>query len=581
MNSKSEELIVAYKEGQLIEVAYNLSLGDTETLQSVSDLLVELHNKKDIDLIEAFLGLRNNMQNGQDFFLLRYLFETALPTLSAHVQQVMACVQHLATEAGNDLAANTVFDLFIDFLAADPSRPSQTLDAIRELPGKWASFVCPAILSGTRINLEEYFRHAVKLTAHETADISRNAIYALGKIPYPEGSSFPERAMEQVARIVKQKSDDADMAVVIKTTSSIARTNATLGEKSHEVISIALKKGSDLALHAATEEFGFHTYDLPSQLLNIFISHIPRVKPENKGSIDNIDFGISALFKKDTNLAIECLENILLSNRDTLSLKMFDSVIHKILSMGSPSLNYLLTRWFIKGDRVLCTAITEIIESVHGNQMKLEIDQKALPNNDPITFIFLARKAIGYLFIKPVTATSIIISLLRFAKDDTAMKDMEQLLLDPVLMNYPGSVRDFLLGQASKEPENVSVIITSVIEQFDEYMEKIRSVGEIPELLPTLKQREAYTRNFNREMSASYKQAMKGSIVEMIATKSVILYGRSSINYVQQGTSGSSRMEIPMQAHSVEMEFPRRHNLDPFGLEYMLLLFREERMVAR
>ncbi|WP_419601337.1 hypothetical protein, partial [Thiolapillus sp.] len=62
---------------------------------------------------------------------------------------------------------------------------------------------------------------------------------------------------------------------------------------------------------------------------------------------------------------------------------------------------------------------------------------------------------------------------------------------------------------------------------------------------------------------------------------SVILYGRSSINYVQQGTSGPSRMEIPMQAHSVEMESPRRNNLDPFGLEYMLRLFRAERLVAR
>uniref|UniRef100_UPI0025CD0BC5 hypothetical protein n=1 Tax=Thiolapillus sp. TaxID=2017437 RepID=UPI0025CD0BC5 len=116
----------------------------------------------------------------------------------------------------------------------------------------------------------------------------------------------------------------------------------------------------------------------------IGVSSYPRIKSENKGAIDNIGFGISALFNKDTNLAIECLENILLSNRDTSSLKMFDSVIHEILSMGLSTLNHLLTRWFIKGDRVLCTAIREILESVHGNQMKLEIDPKALPNNDPI-----------------------------------------------------------------------------------------------------------------------------------------------------------------------------------------------------
>ncbi|WP_419653490.1 hypothetical protein [Thiolapillus sp.] len=581
MDRKPEKLLAAHKEGRLIEVAYEMSHGGRENRLSVSDLLAELHNKGDIDLIDAFSGLQKNTPNGPDFFSSRHLFEKALPTLTASVVEVMVCIQHLATEAGNDLAANTVFEPFIDFLATDPTRPSQALDAIHEAPDKWASFVFPAILAGTRISLEEYFWHAVKLVDHASADIGRNAIYALGRIPYPEGSPYPKRVMEQVVHAVKKKSDDADMAVVIKTTSSLARINATLEEKSHEVISIALEKGSDLALYAATEEFGFHTNDLPGQLLNIFISHIPRIKSENKGAIDNIDFGISALFKKDTNLAIECLENILLSNRDTSSLKMFDSVIHEILSMGLSTLNHLLTRWFIKGDRVLCTAIREILESVHGNQMKLEIDPKALPNNDPITFILLAHKAIGYLFFKPVTASSIIVSLLRVAKDDAAMKDLEELLLDPILMNYPGSVPDFLECQVSKEPENVSAFIKSVMARFDKYMENIRGIGEIPELLPALKQREAYTRNFNRQMSASYKQAMKGSIVEMIATKSVILYGRSSINYVQQGTSGPSRMEIPMQAHSVEMEFPRRHNLDPFGLEYMLRLFRAERLVAR
>mgnify|MGYP000482354864 CR=1 FL=1 len=581
MSSEPEELVAAYKEGRLIEVAYELSCGSNENRQSVSGLLVELHNNGDIDLVDAFLDLRNNAENGPDFFISRDLFENALPGIAAPVQGVMTCIQRLVNEAGNDLAANTVIGSFIDFLAADSSRPSQALDIIQRSLDDWSNFVYPTILAGTRINLEEYFGHAVKLIGHEDPEISRNAMYALGRISYPEGSRYLNLAMEQVERTVDQKSDDAYMAVVIKTASSIAIIDVALEEQTHSVISTALEKGADLTLHAASEEFASHTNKLPDKLLNIFISHLPRVKPENKGSIRKIDFGIRTLFKKDTNLAIECLENILLSNPDTLSLKMFDSVTHEILSMGLTTLNYLLTRWFIKGDRVLCTAMTEILESVHGDQLKLEIDTMAMPNNMSTTFIFLARKVIGYLFFRPVSASSIIISILRIAPDDDVMNELERLTLDPLLMNYPGSVRDFLESQISKEPEKVSAIIESALKKLDEYLKRIRDIGEIPELFPSLSQREAYTRNFNQKMAVSYKQAMKGSIVEMIATKSVILYGRSSINYVRQNSSISSRMEIPMQKHSVEMEFPRRHNLDPFGLEYMLRVFQVERIVTK
>ncbi|MEW8333832.1 MAG: hypothetical protein AB2728_20520 [Candidatus Thiodiazotropha sp.] len=581
MDDKAEELTTAYQEGQLIDAAYKLSRGSKENRKAISTLLSELHNKGDIDLLKSYLSLSNNSQTGPDFFLSRRLFEKALPALKAPVEQVMLCIQHLASEAGNDLAANTVFGPFIEFLAVDSTRPLRALEVIRESPVKVANFVSPVIIAGTRTNLEEYFGYATELVTHEIPDVSINAIYSLGRISYAQTSYLPVRAIEEIKRISEEHHDDRYMAVVIKTASSLAKLDASLVEPAFTAVTNALRSGSDQALHAATEVFGFEANDLPDELLNLLISNLPRVKAENGGSINNIDFGISALFKKDKNRAIGCLEKILLSNPDTLSLKAFDSFIHEILSADLATLNHMLTRWFIRGDRVLCTAITEMIEPVHGNQLSMEIDPQALPNNDPVTLIFLARKAIGYLFFKPVSVSSILISLLRAATDEDVMKELEELLLDPLLLNYPGSAREFLEARISKEPEHVSVIIESVLKRLEEYLEKIRSIEDVPELLPALRQREAYMRNFNRQMSESYKQAMKGSIVEMIATKSVILYGRSSINYVRQATSSSSRMEIPMQAHSVEMEFPRRHNLDPFGLDYLLRVFRAERMVGR
>jgi len=369
------------------------------------------------------------------------------------------------------------------------------------------------------------------------------------------------------------------MAVVIKTAVSLAKIDSSLAESACVSIRNALNKGADEALHAATEVFAFELADLSDEIRALVISNITRVKAENRGSIDNIDLGISSLFRKNKKEAIECLEEILLANPNVLSIKNFNSIIHEILSSKSNTLNYILTRWFIKGDPVLCNAITEIVNTVHGEPLTLEIDQKALPNKDSVNYIYLARKSIGYLFIRPVALASILVSLLRVANDSEVLKDIEKLLFDPLLVNYPGEARKYLEDRKTIEKQKVSEILNSVIKRLDKYLENIRNMSNIPELLPSISQREAYMRIFNKKMSESYKKAMKGSIVEMIATKSVILYGRTSISYVKQGSSESSRVVIPMKKHSVEMEVPRREILDRYGLDYVLRIFRAERLV--
>jgi len=571
---------VAYHDGRLIDVAYQLSRGSEENRKAVSELLGKLHNKGDIDLLEAYLSF-NNTVGGADFFLARRLFEKVLPRLDAPVEKVMQCIQHLFHEAGNDLAARLVFEPFIEFLSVDNSRALSAMEIIRESSGEMASLVCPVIMSGSGHSFEGYFEAAVNLIAHDENDISINAIFSLGRLTYPESSTLKVRAVDELMRIAEKKSSDSYMAVVIKTASSLAKQDASLVESVCAVIRVALHKGGNQALHAATDVFGFDTNNLPAPLLRLLVSNLSQVKPENTGSINNIDMGISGLLKNDPKQAIDCLESILLSNPEKLNINLFDSVVHKILSSQLPEINQLLTRWFLKGDRILCTALMDIIEQVHGKQMALQIDHELLPNSDPVTYFYLARKAIGYLFLKPITVTSIILSLMRITKDEEVLDELEDLLLDPLLLNYPGKTRAYLESCKPNEPEYIVKAIESVIERLDTYLEKLRNIGDVPELFPTLRQREAYIRNFNQQMSVSYKQAMKGSIVEMLATKSVILYGRSSVNYIRQPYSDSSRMEIPMQHHSVEMEFPRRHNLDPFGLDYMLRVFRAERMVAQ
>ena len=79
-------------------------------------------------------------------------------------------------------------------------------------------------------------------------------------------------------------------------------------------------------------------------------------------------------------------------------------------------------------------------------------------------------------------------------------------------------------------------------------------------------------------MSESFKEAEKKSVILSLVSKSVLLYGRKSINYVYGSDGKSNRMEIPLHSHGTEMEIPQLENIDPFGLEYMIRIFRAEQI---
>ena len=336
--------------------------------------------------------------------------------------------------------------------------------------------------------------------------------------------------------------------------------------------------GSDYALHAASKLLCFDFDELPEALLNVLLDHLRHVKHENKGTLDNIDYGlVKLLSRKDPSKGIEFIEALLLDESNSISMDLFDSVSRQIYK-DEKLLKKLLTRWFFRGDRVLCMGISEIVNKAHGLDLLLEVDPSELVSKDFVHIVFLVRKTVGYLFFKPVTAASILISLLHHNTDDKVLQQMNDLLFDPLLLNYPGKVRDFLLQQVEKESGKTKLVIETALKAFDKYLDDLKSTGEIIELHPSQAQREAYRRHFSRLMHESLKEAEKKSVLANLFSKSVLLYGRKSINYIYGPDGKSNRMEIPLQCHGTEMEFPRYEYIDPFGLDYMLRLFQVEKI---
>jgi hypothetical protein len=580
MNNLRNDLIVAFQEGNFLQVLYDKSLSERESGNDLTDELVSMHNDGMLDVIAGFRALRNKSDAGYDFFITRHILEKALPHINAPVQPVMDCVLHLVNQAGQDIAAGTLFDPFIDFCAAEPSRPKEALRQIEASIDQLADLLTPTVVAGARIDTKHYLNEAIRLTEYENIEIRKRAIFSLGRIQYPQDTNLCEPALACLELSSTKETDDHLLGNLIKSAFSLYKHDKSQVERIIDLINCALSQGGDYALHAASELFGFDFNELPEALLDALLNHLRRVSPQNKGTLDNIDYGLIKLInREDPAKGIEFLEAVLIANPDDVSMDIFDSVIRELYKNNNV-FNKLLTRWFLRGDRVLCEGIRAVVNKARDHNMLLEIDPSELASIDLVHIVFLARKTIGYLFFKPITAASVIISLMHHTNEEETLQQLGTLFFDPLLLNFPGKVKDYLIKQAESESGKAKTTIETALKIFDEYLDGLKSTGVIPELHPSQAQRDAHRRHFSWLMSESFKKAEKKSVILSLVSKSVLLYGRKSINYLYGPNGKSSRMEIPLHSHSTEMEFPRLENIDPFGLDYMLRIFRAEQIKA-
>jgi hypothetical protein len=577
-NNLRDAILAGYRAGNFLETVFSCLTPDDEEREKVALELAALHNDGIIDVVAGFEKLKNNDPNGPDFFLTRRVFEKALPHLDAEVSSVMRCVLRLHRKAGKDLAAGTIFDGFIGFCAKDTSRPAAALKEIEANPDALRDILPATIAAGSQIDNRHYLEQGIRLSQSPDIELRRRAVFSMANLKWPKGMTVPNSAFAALEESAARETDDEILASVVKSAFALFEQDKSQESRAVALIASALPKGGEYTLHGAAVLFGFHTSRLPSPLLDLLLTHLKLVNPEHKGTLDNIDYGLSHLIKTgEHERAIRFLEELLLAYPGKLTLKTFDSAAREILKSGAV-MSKILTRWFLRGERTLCEGVHEIAGTHHGDDLRIEIDPAELTSPDFVHVIFIAHKAIGYFFMKPVTAASVVISLMRVAPNDEVLHELGELLLSPLLMNYTGSMREYVAKQAAHESGKVKESIDKALASIEKYLEDLRGVPNLRALHPSQAQRESYRHYMSESMAESMRAAEKQSVFFGLFSRSTLLYGRKSINYIYAGDGQPKRMELPLTNHSVKMEFPRMYNLDPDGVDYMLRVFRLERL---
>ena len=574
--NRKEKLIAAAQSGNFFDVAYDIYQAEADKRKDLPLEMAALQNGGHINVIAEFAKLGNTPGSGPDFFTMRRVFEKTLPHIDAPMKDVMRCVLHLYQGAGQDMAAGTVFNSYIAYCEKDPARPLAAMQIIEGEHDQFADILLSTIAAGSRIDNPHYLTEALRLSRHPAKVLRQRAVFSLARIEWPKGTNVPKEALAGLERSVTEV-DDQILAGVVKSAFAFYQQDKTTEARVTALIDKALSKGDECALYAGAEIFGFETKEISAPLLDVILEHLKQVKPAKKGTLDNIDYGVATLLKEAVSgKALRFLEKLLLLHTGTLTIEVFDSAAYEIWT-NKTLLSRVTTRWFLNGAPALCESVENIVRKSHNDTLPIEIEATELKTKDCKHITFVARKAIGHLFMKPVTATSILISLMRLAPDDKTLEYLGELLFDSLLINYPVSVREYVEAQARQETGKVKKALDKALAELAAYLDTLSAVPVLAALHPSQAHREACSRYRGELFEASMQEAEKHPVLFHIASKSTLLYGRKSINYVHGGGGPPRRMEMPMKNYSRQMEFPRMEHLDQHGLNYMLRVFRAER----
>ena len=474
------------------------------------------------------------------------------------------------------MVAGMLFLSYMEFCSKDPERPSVALDNIKTDTGLM-DLLSPTIVAGSRFDEEHYWEEAVSLVSGENVALRKGAIFSLGKFEYANNSTLPAKSIALLTKIVSDTTDDDVLAFVIQTSFDLLQKDNSLLPETVDLTNLALSKGEDFSLHAASKILGLYTKRIPENLSYIYINHLKKVKHENRNTLDNIDYALDHLLRRaDPTMGVDFLEALLVANRE-VRINVFNSAARELLKNKDNLLNRLSTRWLARGKPELCRALPDLLSMKHDDStLHLQIVSEELIGTDFVHLLFIAQKAVGHLFFTPVTATSVLTSLLEVAGDDYTKAAISNLLFEPLLKNYPATVRTYL---KSVLEEDTKTYIQNALSALDEYIEDLQGIDEIYEHHTPLGHREAYHKHSSLGMSEAVKEAESKSALLSLANRSVLLYGKKFISYVAQRDSPPKRMEVPLQEYSVQMEAPRLQNIDPLGLELMLHRFKYEQLI--
>jgi hypothetical protein len=540
---------------------------------AVFGLVVTLHKGGQIDALGALLDTNIDWDWTPEWPDRQHILATLIPRLDVSGARKMAAlgaikatrIQHVLDEA------------FLAWCAADLGRADQIIASLNEGVDVPNRFVLAALVAGLRSGNECHLEISASMATGERRGSRQVGARALGLMPFTDNASVSV-SVAALRSVIDAKGLEATIrADALSAALEIAvRTPSAPVEQFLELLRLAPGDADPLLLDACAEAFGRHAPRLSDALFGGMREVLPKLEAERTQAFDRIDMGLYHLLSTPghEDRALTLIEDLVTRKDGRSVFQHLDSVRHELSNGDAFRLSRVVVRWLMSGDAPLCDAAASLVQGVHGRVVILNADfrERALTDAEAS---FLARKAIGWFLLQAVSATSLVVSLLQQVTDEET-EPLADLLLDPLLMNYPGSVRRYLDRIVPILSNGAREALDRTLARHDAYCRAIEAVGSLPELHQTERNRRIEFQRQNDAFSAARREAEKQSVFFSIVRKSVLLHGARSVSYVGEPGGGTRRLDNKLGRIGTEIELPMQWTFDPLGLEHTLLAFRLE-----
>ena len=535
--------------------------------EELAALLAELHNRNEIDLFSVTRPEVLAPFAGPRFFTGQNLFLKIIPDLEATLDEMTAAVSTLVTAGGADMASTWPNGSFREWCEKDQSRSEEVI--ARSLAGDEAIspflvFALQAvgdldlILGCISDNAPQVQMSAVSAAARlgELGEDQRASIYTAFEGLLDRGTE-PDLTATILGAVlaVASEGNDLDLPVV------------------QDLVRRCLADPSDGIAHVAARGVSWGQISSDAEILNEVLVRLLETNPKNNGTIQEIDTGLNRLLEGDaSHAAIDFAGRLVSKSGGAISLQDLSGFAHKLIDSPNALRGYAIGSWLIHGDITLGLSLGRVV-GLEEQPVEISVDQFNLTEPQ---IIRLCRRAIGFFLLHPVLAASVLVSVARTA-DARSQKQISDLLYNPVLLNFSGRVRDYLLSIGQNDPAYETV--ERALKAIDKLVEGFKLAGTINELRPSTNERfvaSMYEFDEQREVESS---ATEQSIFANMFHRSVVLYGNKTISYVRDAQGGKKRFETELHSHGFSYELPRLNMFDPVSLEFLHRSFISERVI--
>ena len=567
-----EDILAASAKGTLVDI---LASYPHQEHESLARSLAELHNAGLLDVFELFgTACRKATHPGFTFFRIQQIFCSTLPRVECSVKAAADACNDFMEEAGPDHAASFVYDSFLKWLGVNCERIEQGLSLVQTDQNIHSNATQSVLIAGAAHDPNRFAAEALKLSQDTQPSIRLGALRALGKIGLERTDCTLDRVMERLDEVIASPLSDEDAAAAVETALNLAERNgARLSGAVESIIRKSNENPSQNTRRAIAFGLQIRRESLTDGMIDAMLEALQNADIHDPNTIHRIDLALAQWdLEGDRDRVLLFLKELLSGGEAAIDISRLDSFKYALAERHDDLAAWYAVSLLLTGNDRLCLAASHLLSPDKANE-GLDIDLTPFALSGP-QLLFLSRKILGYFTFQKITATALLLSCLR-AVPEEARTELEDLLLNMLLINFPGAMKLLKAAVTAGGPAEKSVKGLSGI--FNTYFEGIERSGSCDAFQPSERARQIQSQLQMDFYRTVWKETEKKSPLFDLVPRSTLLYGSASILYKYSGEdSEPQRCVVPLMSFGQEVEIPRLPLIDPVGLESTIRFFRLE-----